>query len=110
MNNTNNKTDTSVSTSLRVENATPVPKRKPRLQIEWPSGKFTIQELIDKYPNHPAITVRHRIRRMEDTDQLVLVGYTFGELGRPQKYLVHKDNMSDFLKENPDWKAPESSE
>jgi hypothetical protein len=102
METTDNKTEKSVSTSLRVENATP--KRKERLTIEWPKGKFTIKEIIDQYPNHPAITVRHRIRRMEDTGQAVTVGYTFGDLGRPQKYLILTDNIADFEKANPNWK------
>lgn len=94
-----------VSTTLRVENATPaVIKRKERLKIEWPKDKkFLIQDMIDKYGDiAPAITIRHRIRRAKEINELVEVGATFGNLGRPQLYFVHRDYLAQYRRENPE--------
>ena len=94
-----------VSTILRVENAN-VPVRKERLQIEWPKDKkFLIQDMLDKYgekgAGHPDITVRHRIRRSKEIGELIEVGATFGNLGRPQLFFVHRDYYDQYIKENP---------
>ena len=97
-----------VSTTLRVENATPaVIKRKERLKIEWPKDKkFLIQDMLDKYgekgEGHPNITVRHRIRRAKEVNELVEVGATFGNLGRPQLFFVHRNYLEQYRKENPE--------
>ena len=100
MKNINTNIKSEVSTKIRVENA--VPTRKPRLVVDWPTGKFTIQEMIDKYSDHPMITVRHRIGRQVDMGNLIQVGQSAGDLGRPQVYYVHRRHMLQYLEGNPE--------
>jgi len=67
-----NKTNTAKNKSARVN-------------IEWPTSHFTIEDVQNKYPDAVNITLRFRVKKAEEAKEIVLIGKIKPAIGRPRK-------------------------
>ena len=75
----NNKSNIQVETETPVSNKT---KRK-KLNVTWPSGKFSVSDLERSHPSAVPITLRFRVKKALESGLIKNVGKVEGEIGRP---------------------------
>lgn len=75
---------------------------KKKLVITWPTTPFTIEQLQGLYPTAKNITLRFRVNRSIDNNELVLIGKNSGSVGRPTlvfaKAPVSKETLAGAVK------------
>ena len=57
--------------------------KKNTLIINWPTSFFTIKDICDKHPNEKNITIRFRINRAIERNEIVCIGKNKVVYGRP---------------------------
>jgi hypothetical protein len=63
--------------------------KRTTIAIEWPStGHFTIADLIAKYPDMVEITLRFRVKKAIDLNEISAVGKIKPAIGRPRLVFV----------------------
>lgn len=76
-------TDTKqVKQDLTVE-TTVTPKKKRKLVVNWPRGKFSIADLERAHPQAVPITLRFRVKKALESGTITAAGKIEGEIGRP---------------------------
>ena len=76
-------TDTSkVKQSLTVETEVTTRKKK-KLVVNWPNGKFSIADLERAHPQAVPITLRFRVKKALENGTITPAGKIEGEIGRP---------------------------
>lgn len=66
--------------------------KKQKLQISWPTGKFTIADLQNQHPRARNITLRFRVNRALAAKEVVKVGQSSGSIGRPALYFARAED------------------
>lgn len=56
---------------------------KKKLEINWPTSHFTIQDIQSQYPDAKNITLRYRINKAIEEGQLTYIGKNDTKVGRP---------------------------
>lgn len=70
------------TTHIKVETEiTPITKKK--LEVKWPTGKFSISDLEKSHPTAVPITLRFRVKKALDAGTIKCAGKVEGEIGRP---------------------------
>lgn len=77
MKNTNELTDIKVETEITTR-----PKKK-KLEVSWPTGKFSISDLERTHPHAIPITLRFRVKKALESGAIKTAGKIEGEIGRP---------------------------
>jgi len=75
---------------------------KKKLVITWPTSPFTIEQLQNQYPTAKNITLRFRVNRSIENNELVVIGKNSGSVGRPtlvfSKTPVSKESLASAVK------------
>jgi hypothetical protein len=56
---------------------------KKKLNITWPTTHFTIKDITDSYPDAKEITLRFRINKAAENNEIVYIGKNETKVGRP---------------------------
>lgn len=59
------------------------PRKKKKLVVNWPSGKFSISDLERTHPDAVPITLRFRVKKALEKGTIKTAGKVEGEIGRP---------------------------
>lgn len=70
-----------IKVETTVEKATS--RKKEKLVVNWPSGKFSIADLEKSHPTAVPITLRFRVKKALESGTIKSVGKVEGEIGRP---------------------------
>lgn len=71
--------------------------KKSTVNIEWPTGHFTIDDMQAKYPDVVNITLRFKINRAVDTNQIVEIGKIKPAIGRPKKVFAKANPSKELM-------------
>ena len=70
------------TSNIKVETEVTPPKKK-KLEVKWPTGKFSISDLEKSHPTAVPITLRFRVKKALDAGTIKAAGKVEGEIGRP---------------------------
>ena len=70
------------TTNIKVETEV-TPTKKKKLEVTWPTGKFSISDLEKSHPTAVPITLRFRVKKALDAGTIKSAGKVEGEIGRP---------------------------
>jgi len=77
------KKETMKKETMKKETMKKETMKKEKLQIEWPTGPFTIDMLQQKYKTAVNITLRYRINVAKQSKLITEIGKTPKKMGRP---------------------------
>lgn len=75
-------TNQTIKEKIQVETKVSTKKRK-KLVVNWPDGKFSISDLERNHPSAVPITLRFRVKKALESGLIKPSGKVEGEIGRP---------------------------
>jgi hypothetical protein len=74
-------------------------KNKTNLTVTWPSNVFTIKELNAKNPDFVEITLRVRMKKAIDSNEITEIGVLHNGKGRPTLAFVYGTPTNEHIEE-----------
>lgn len=71
--------------------------KKNTLTIDWPMSHFTIDDVQAKYPDVVNITLRFRVKKAEESKEVVMIGKIKPAIGRPKKVYARANPSKELL-------------